>query len=163
MGEKTCTKCGKTKPGNDFYRQRRGSDARQGRCKDCVRSAATENRLQNLDRARAHDRARGNLPHRVMARAEYQQTERGKAASRAAKRRYAEKNREKREAHILLGNAVRSGSVQRQPCEACGSTRNVQAHHDDYSKPLIVRWLCSKHHAAVHHTRRCEMKQQGLF
>lgn len=31
----------------------------------------------------------------------------------------------------------------------CGS-RNAQAHHDDYSRPLDVTWLCPSCHAAEH-------------
>lgn len=42
--------------------------------------------------------------------------------------------------------AVKSGRLVKQPCEVCGLTA-VQAHHDDYSKPLDVRWLCITHHA----------------
>jgi len=44
-------------------------------------------------------------------------------------------------------NAARK--LERQPCEVCGDL-NVHAHHDDYSKPLDVRWLCRSHHGAVH-------------
>ncbi len=38
-----------------------------------------------------------------------------------------------------------------QPCEKCGglSPRN-ERHHDDYSKPLAIRWLCKRHHAQAH-------------
>lgn len=36
-----------------------------------------------------------------------------------------------------------------QPCEVCGS-EIVDAHHDDYSKPLDVRWLCPLHHRRLH-------------
>jgi ribosomal protein S27AE len=37
----------------------------------------------------------------------------------------------------------------KQPCEVCGNLK-AQAHHDDYSKPLQVRWLCQKHHTEHH-------------
>jgi hypothetical protein len=44
----------------------------------------------------------------------------------------------------------RLGKLKRQPCEACGTTRLVQKHHTDYSKPLQVRWLCMRHHREEH-------------
>jgi hypothetical protein len=31
----------------------------------------------------------------------------------------------------------------------CGEPE-AQAHHDDYAKPLDVRWLCNKHHREHH-------------
>src|SRR5262245_57418077 len=39
---------------------------------------------------------------------------------------------------------LKRGKIKRQPCEVCGST--AQMHHDDYSRPLEVRWLCRPHH-----------------
>lgn len=45
--------------------------------------------------------------------------------------------------------AIATGRLVRQPCEKCGATK-VDAHHDDYSKPLDVRWLCRKHHLEHH-------------
>jgi hypothetical protein len=44
---------------------------------------------------------------------------------------------------------VRRGKVQRQPCEVCGAVE-VEMHHEDYDKPLEVRWLCRKHHRELH-------------
>lgn len=52
--------------------------------------------------------------------------------------------------------AIRSGRMTRRPCERCGAAK-AQAHHDDYSKPLAVRWLCRKHHNEVHR----ELKAAG--
>lgn len=45
--------------------------------------------------------------------------------------------------------AVANGKLARQPCEVCGDEK-AQAHHDDYSKPLDVRWLCRAHHLDLH-------------
>ena len=37
----------------------------------------------------------------------------------------------------------------RQPCEICGGCK-TDAHHDDYNKPLEVRWLCRNCHKEWH-------------
>lgn len=46
--------------------------------------------------------------------------------------------------------ALKSGLLGRQPCVVCGSTKNIDGHHEDYSKPLEVTWLCRKHHKIRH-------------
>ncbi len=61
-------------------------------------------------------------------------------------------------AQNLLETALKQGVVIRQDnCEECGSggtmrdgRTTIQAHHDDYNKPLEVRWLCQKCHHAWH-------------
>lgn len=45
--------------------------------------------------------------------------------------------------------ALKRGTLKKQPCEECGSPR-VQMHHDDYLKPLDVRWLCVYCHRDAH-------------
>lgn len=45
--------------------------------------------------------------------------------------------------------ALRKGYLKYEPCEVCG-LEDAQAHHDDYTKPLNIRWLCSWHHAEHH-------------
>ena len=52
-------------------------------------------------------------------------------------------------AHDAVQVAIANGSLVRKPCEVCGANR-VDAHHDDYSKPLDVRWLCRGHHIKHH-------------
>jgi ribosomal protein S27AE len=50
-----------------------------------------------------------------------------------------------------VDRALRLGLLVRQPCEVCGREK-VDAHHDDYSQPLKVRWLCRRCHGQ-HHAR----------
>jgi len=50
----------------------------------------------------------------------------------------------------LVAKAKRNGLLVPGPCEVCGTNKNIEGHHDDYSKPLSVRWLCRRHHAQHH-------------
>lgn len=49
---------------------------------------------------------------------------------------------------------IREGELVRQPCEVCGIDKTIEAHHDDYYRPLEVRWLCRKHHIEHHINER---------
>jgi len=70
---------------------------------------------------------------------------------RANRPTYAELPREakrKSVARSIANVAQRRGKLKRKPCERCGG--RAQKHHDDYSKPLEVRWLCRRHHLEFH-------------
>jgi hypothetical protein len=54
----------------------------------------------------------------------------------------------------ITWKAINEGLLKRQPCEVCGTEQDVQSHHDDYSKPLEVRWLCRKHHREHHNNEK---------
>ena len=56
---------------------------------------------------------------------------------------------EKQLARLILNYAIRTGKISRGKCEVCKSQK-TQGHHDDYSKPLEVKWFCPKHHAEHH-------------
>lgn len=52
-------------------------------------------------------------------------------------------------ARSLVAQAIRSKRLLKEPCLVCGETRSY-AHHEDHSQPLVVLWLCAKHHNALH-------------
>lgn len=53
-------------------------------------------------------------------------------------------------ARYTTGNAIKAGLLMRLPCEICGTTEKVEAHHHDYMKPFDIKWLCKKHHDDCH-------------
>lgn len=70
------------------------------------------------------------------------------------KRRFQARYPEKAAAHRATYNAMRRGELVRQPCQVCGTTDRVEAHHEDYSKPLVVEWMCRPCHRTEHEARR---------
>lgn len=67
----------------------------------------------------------------------------------AGRRKWNAANPDKRRAQKLVESALRNGTMARQPCERCGDPK-AHAHHEDYTKPLEVVWLCPRHHKARH-------------
>lgn len=55
------------------------------------------------------------------------------------------------EATHQVSRAIKSGQLVRpNACEQCGASKKLDAHHDDYGKPLQVRWLCASCHRRWH-------------
>lgn len=63
--------------------------------------------------------------------------------------RFNEEDRRKDNCRAYANVYLKRGKLVKQPCEVCGSPES-QMHHDDYSKPLEVRWLCRRHHLYLH-------------
>ena len=128
--KKSCFKCGEEKPLAEYYRHKQMADGHLNKCKACTKSDAAKHRGENLERIRAYDRARGSRQTN-----EYQ-------------REWRRKNPEKYKAHRLVNKHLENPGA----CSECDSTYHIEAHHDDYSKPLDVRWLCAVCHKQ-HHAR----------
>lgn len=56
---------------------------------------------------------------------------------------------EKKLARQAAWRAVKRGVVKKEACRCCGCFES-QAHHEDYSKPFEIIWLCKKCHDALH-------------
>jgi len=65
------------------------------------------------------------------------------------KKRMMEKYPEKMRARQQVYRAKKSGKLIPEPCEICGSTGSIQAHHPDHSRPLAVLWYCRMHHREI--------------
>jgi hypothetical protein len=138
---KVCFKCNVEKPLTEFYPHPRMADGHLNKCKECTKRDAKSRYDDKPDTISAYEKRRANTPHRKAKLQEYQQRRRTKYPERF-------------KARNAVNNALRDGNLARQPCEICGSTFDVEAHHDDYSKPLEVRWLCFKHHRGSEHGYR---------
>ena len=142
---KKCFKCLEVKPLDQFYKHPRMADGYVNKCKECNKKDVRENYRENIDHYQQYEKLRLHAPHRVKARQGYKNLEAKKRGQISYRIRYPEKFL----AHCMVNNAVRDKRLFKQPCEVCGKTK-VHAHHDDYYKPMEVRWLCKKHHLEVH-------------
>lgn len=129
---KKCFKCQETKPYSEYYKHSQMADGHVNKCKECNKKDVIENRDKKLDYYREYDRKRGNRQNNEDI------------------KKYRSENPIKYKAHGMVNNAIRDKKLYAEPCEVCGSTHKIHAHHNDYSKPLNVRWLCSVHHFEWH-------------
>ena len=121
---KICSGCYETKPATDFYRSAINKDGLCGQCKICHNKQVSINKKNKK-----------LLSYKQIA---------------PNKKFWLQENKLKKKAHGDVAYAILTGKLVRQPCERCGTTQNVVAHHEDYNKPLDVLWLCKYHHKERH-------------
>ncbi len=136
---KKCFKCGAKKPLYDFYTHSQMTDGHLNKCKECTKKDVKSHYDKNRVNYYEYERKRAKHPQRKIQQLEYQK-----------KRR--QNDPERFSASYLTSNAIRDGRLKRKPCVICGLVE-VEAHHEDYSNPLNVVWLCRKHHLAIHYKK----------
>lgn len=135
---KSCSVCGLNKSFSEFYKCSLTLDGLHGKCKLCFCEQVAACRRNNVDHYRDYDAKR-------------EKTLKRKKQQLSYKRQRKISHSEKYKAVIMVNNAIAGGRLHRGSCEVCG-VPGAQAHHDNYHKPLDVRWLCRSHHLE-HHRR----------
>lgn len=148
---KPCTKCGETKPLDEFYKSKASKDGLQSYCKACNSAASRQWNADNPDRRAAYNkRWYADNPERSAANTkQWKQDHPEEAAAFLAK--WNADNPLKRKAQSAVRTAIRSGKLTKPTnCTECGIEAKLDGHHPDYSKPFEVMWLCRKCHMAWH-------------
>lgn len=124
-----CRMCGEDKPIEEFYKHPEMTDGYLNQCKKCKRDY--QRRYARTKGGKATERRRNQKPAR-----------RKELAARS--RRWGEDNLLKIRAQRKVSTALRSGKLVRpESCQDCrGVVQRLHAHHENYSRPLDVLWLC---------------------
>ena len=133
---KRCTRCKQEKPDSAFT-----TTWNRGKTKRVLRSWCRECRAA-YDREKRGTDPNWHARHRS-ANKRYVRTAKGKATQVKHVRKYRHRHPAKARAHDVLNKAIRRGEVAvTGVCQRCGSTKRVERHHEDYSKPLEFEELC---------------------
>ncbi len=125
---KICAKCGQNKNWAEFGVRTASKDGLQQRCNKC----RAKDRIRDKDKIKSTNKEwRKNNP----------------GWSTVLGRRYRERHPERDKAHRIVEYAIRTGKIDRPDyCESCFKEGIPDGHHEDYSKPLEVEWLCKQCH-----------------
>jgi len=53
--------------------------------------------------------------------------------------------------HSAVNSAIKKGIIKKpHKCSMCGEEGNLVGHHEDYSKPIDVIWVCRRCHSKIH-------------
>lgn len=89
------------------------------------------------------------------AQLKYRRSRKGKATDSEYQKEQRKSVPEKPRARDAVKQAIRKGKIAKaEQCEKCLSKNRIQAHHENYSEPLKVTWLCPQCHTAIHHNER---------
>ncbi len=149
---KKCLKCKTKQSVNSFYRHAKMLDGHLNICKTCTKNRIAKYRLENKEKINEYDRNRPNKKQRL-ENDKIRRRFRPDDFDLNRTRRFRTKYPLKTKAHRITSYAISKGKLIKMPCEICGS-KDVQAHHENYEKPLDVMWLCVDHHAELHRKKR---------
>lgn len=133
---KECFKCKTVKPLTEFYKHSGMADGHLNKCKECAKSDVSKHRTENIERFREYDRQRAKLPER-------------RAHNLAINTAWRREDTRRQRAHNLVSREIAKGTLVREPCCRCGSSKSL-AHHEDYDRPLDIMWLCQPCHKQRH-------------
>lgn len=149
---KKCFKCGLEKDIIEFYVHKEMADGHLNKCKECTKKDSFGRTREEIEKRKERDRNRPNAKERVFKNCQrIKNNEELRIKNNEKKKEWYLKNKHKRNAHFKVSMALLKGIIIRPlKCEKCNLEKQLQAHHEDYNKPLDVVWLCIECHFNRH-------------
>ena len=154
---KKCPTCGIVKTREEFYIRKSRKDGLRGQCKSCESIDKKKWREKNRERDRENGKRwyRNNIEKQRDKNKKYREENCDKVAERMKK--WILENPEKIKARNDALHAIERGEITKpKVCSKCGNGGLIDGHHEDYSKPLDVVWLCKSCHISLHRGRRAK-------
>lgn len=175
---RTCKRCKEEKDDSQFGKLKCSKDGVNPRCRQCccnsvkrstkspkaiakkkiyVAEWQKQNREKRLEQSRSWyernlEKAREMS---LEATRKYLSTENGRKKANERASKWDNENPIKRRVHDRTMYAVETGKLIRpSQCSQCDKECTPHAHHEDYSKPYDVIWLCSTCHFYLHHKHK---------
>jgi hypothetical protein len=152
---KLCYACKETKGSNEFYKCKTRPDGLRNICKACDSAQSSKRKLlwqkENPEKHRQYMNEYQSRPEVKQKEAERYRKRRTENHAVIRAREIEKAKTPHDQARKIFRNAVAAGKLKRNSeCEQCGSKENIEGHHEDYNKPLEVKWLCRKCHRNLH-------------
>jgi hypothetical protein len=124
---KKCFKCNEVKDLSGFYPHKQMADGYLNKCKECARNDAALQLEKNKLNPEWLD----------------------KEKERARLKQLKLKGKPRIIIYAEIKRKITNGEINKLPCAVCGNAK-AQGHHEDYSKPFDLVWLCIRHHQYRH-------------
>lgn len=137
IGFKKCHGCKTVLPVAMFYKNRHAHDGLQTGCKQC---SITRTLAMQISHPEQHNEYSSVCSQRFK---EKHGISRGGI--------WGSKNKELKQTYNRTHYLIRSGELPiPMLCDDCNQKRKLQAHHQDYSRPDFISWLCRSCHCKRH-------------
>lgn len=159
-----CSKCKKNKQNDEFFKDKRTTSGFYSSCKSCHVLACKEYKKSWREKNRLKIRAY-NKEYRILFFSRHpdymrEQYKKHRHKFDYRKYRYGTEQDFKYNARLTLRKAVKRGliikpvkcSIDNLDCKG-----RIEAHHEDYNKPLEVKWVCKRHHMDTHIKKNLEV------
>lgn len=131
-----CTKCNLEKPKHLFNKSSRHTSGMCPWCKVCESKRKTAWKLNNPKKA---------VEYAIKFRNE------NRSSVYAKNKEYEKNNHAAKLAKMAVRRAIIKGVLIRpKKCSLCPKKENIEAHHENYSKQLDVKWVCKSCHRKIH-------------
>ena len=167
METRKCKACGEVKPITDYYKHGGYYDTK---CKECAKAYSKRYAEEHAEHYKQYRKQRyaENREEDMLRSKAWIEANREKHNAYCKKwnnnhaderieylRQYRAENPDKYHATSKVNHLIEKGKLTKpMACEVCGKVGRVEAHHDDYSKPLDVVWCCKKCHYKLDEQRR---------
>ncbi len=140
---KKCGRCLKVKPLTEFHKTKSHSENRSWDCKVCKSVICKTDKYRERKRWRYYNPLDPNRPPVPKIRVRSAKPVESRARDR-------------------FSNEMKKGCIKKPTkCSQCGDVAKLHGHHEDYTKPLEVIWLCIPCHRQKHKAMKLLVGQSG--